>query len=164
MNPQGNFFGVCTPSRVRPPLYFIFLFSFWSSLNFVCCFFLLTRGWGRWARGRRRGFSPGAVARHRSRTRGPWILFFPGRWYVNGVFSPLLFLRFWNRKSSCFEIRLHFVVRFQIAGESRLKITKYGFQTLQRCETKSDLQKSKKTGKKTMSEPISDFGSGSRLV
>ena len=63
------------------------------------CFVLLTRGWGRWARGKRKGFSPGAAACHRSRTRVPRILSFFGRWYLSGPFPPLLFFRFWDPTS-----------------------------------------------------------------
>ena len=70
----------------------------------VCCFVLLTRGWGRWARGKRRGFSPRAAARRRSRTRVPQILSFCGRWYLSGPIFPLLFSRFWNQTSPCYEI------------------------------------------------------------
>ena len=43
------------------------------------------------ARGKRRGFSPAAAARHRSRTRGPQILTFLGVYFWFLCFSPCFF-------------------------------------------------------------------------
>jgi len=53
-----------------------------------------------WARGKRRGFSPGAAAHHRSRTRVPRTLSFAGLFYLSlSLFPPSFF--------SVFEIALH---------------------------------------------------------
>jgi len=80
----------------------------------VCCFVLLTPGWERWARGKRMGFSPGAAARHRIRTKGPRILSFSGRWYLSGPFFSLLLFHFWNRTTPRFEIGLHSLSNFRL--------------------------------------------------
>jgi len=98
------------------------------------------------ARGKRRGFSPAAAARHRSWTRVPRILSFSGWLQLSvSLFDPL-FSRFWNRTSPHFEIGLQFNIRFQIGEESRIKTWKYGFPTLQRCGKRS--ANSKQIGKK----------------
>ena len=47
-----------------------------------------------WARGKRRGFSPGAVARHRSRTRDSLIMSFSSVLFWSGFLFPLLFSLF----------------------------------------------------------------------
>jgi len=54
------------------------------------------------ARGKRRGVSPAAAARHRSRTRVPQILSFSGWLNLGASLFPLLFFTF-------FEIGLHYV-------------------------------------------------------
>jgi len=62
--------------------------------------FELTRGWRRWAHGKRRDFSPGAAACHRSRIKVPRILSFSGGLFLSGVHFPLLFFNFfWDRTS-----------------------------------------------------------------
>jgi len=53
----------------------------------------MTRGQG-WAYGKRSGFSPGAAARHRSRTRVPRILSFSGWLFLSGSLFLLLFFPF----------------------------------------------------------------------
>jgi len=72
--------------------------GFRSILNLFCatpcCFVLLTRGWGRWARGKRRGFSPAAAVRHRSRTREPWMLPVFWSFYLSVSSFPLLVFLF----------------------------------------------------------------------
>ena len=52
-----------------------------------------------WARGKRRGFGPGATARHRSWTRVPWIWSVSGVLFLSGVFSPHSFHFFWDQTS-----------------------------------------------------------------
>ena len=60
----------------------------------MSCFVSLTRRWGKWARGKRRGFSPWAAALHRSRTRVPRILSFSWVLFLSEVLFPLLFPTF----------------------------------------------------------------------
>jgi len=92
-------------------------------------------GGGAWARGKRRGldprqrrgFSPGAAARHRTWTRVPRILSFSGVLFLSGVLFPLLFFTFSEirlhcRRSLCTcssaaGARRGFIVRSQIGGE-----------------------------------------------
>jgi len=93
-------------------LFFSFLLSFilrWRKPNLItglggCCCVLLTWGWGRWARGKWSGFSPGATARHRSRTRVPRILPVFCSFYLSLSLFPLPFLRFRDRTSPQSEI------------------------------------------------------------
>jgi len=63
--------------------------------------------WGAsdiWARSKRRGFSPGAAARHRGRTRVPTDLYISlfSRLYLSEIFFPLLFLAFLRLDISSF--------------------------------------------------------------
>jgi len=86
------------------------------------------------ARGKRRGFSPGAAARHMSRTRGPQILTFLGVYFWVGYFPPKFFHFFWDRTS--------FIVRSQIRGKYDLQTGIFGIATpWRRNKTLSDLKK-----------------------
>jgi len=90
------------------------------------------------AHGKRRGFSPRAAARHRSRTRGSQILTFVGVYFWVTYFL-------WDRTS--------FIVRSQIGGEYDLQTEIFGIATPWRCnKTLSDLKKKWKKGENGISD------------
>jgi len=66
------------------------------------------------ARGKRRGFNPGASARHRSRVRGPQILTLLGVYFLRLVFSPLIF--------SLFQVGLHLLSDLRSEGNKTFKL------------------------------------------
>jgi len=96
-----------------------------SKIN-ECCFVLLTRGCGRWARGKRMGFTPAPAALHRNWTRVPRILSF-SRWlFLSGSLFPPLFFRFWNQTSPRCETRLFISQKSEIGHNEVCLFSDFG--------------------------------------
>ena len=96
-----------------------------SKIN-ECCFVILTRGCGRWARRKRMGFTPAPAALHRNWTRVPRILSF-SRWlFLSGSLFPPLFFRFWNQTSPRCETRLFISQKSEIGHNEVCLFSDFG--------------------------------------
>jgi len=114
----------------------------------VCCFVLLTQGWGRWARGKRRCFSTAAATGVGPEFHG--FCRFPGCHFRAGLFICFFFFVFEIGHLLVLKSDFILVVRFQIEGGIQDQTPETRVPNAPEVrETKSDLKKRwKKNGKR----------------